>query len=396
MHLERPLVSLHQLLLRVMTVGELRGWLARWLERAEFQALPGPTPAPHDHVWDLVSALDRQGVIDRRFFEALIVERPKRRAEIEAVMREFGFEPDAPEPPTPSPVPGPPPRPPGGLRFGLAFLAGLVPVGFGCLCFAAWLLPLVFYRTTPTPDPSPPGPGPSAADQSVTSTNVVVENSSWVEPVRITAYRILGLPTSFGPMEVNVVVADPDHAWVFASEEAVLRDGNSPPRPAVDFVNLKEVKNSLSNMPFVVALGLASCEGDDDDEGRRAQSRAIALRRALLSTGSGPGSGRVWSVNLGRYQRGDCPSPSNGDATRDERRVVIAAFCTHGLEGKPFEPQQAWEEIQEKVGTEIAAFRTGETVDLSRYRLAEGRPAWSGGETTPLGRDCADKATPGR
>ncbi len=77
----------------------------------------------------------------------------------------------------------------------------------------------------------------------------------------------------------------------------------------------EDIKNSQS----IIAVGLASCEGELKTENRRAALRAKVIKSALQKLDSKPRGENIYVLELGQYKDSDCQSTN----TELQRRLLI-------------------------------------------------------------------------
>jgi eukaryotic-like serine/threonine-protein kinase len=82
------------------------------------------------------------------------------------------------------------------------------------------------------------------------------------------------------------------------------------------------LSENIKNSQVVIAVGLASCEGETTMENRRASQRAKVIKNALQKLDSKPPGETIYVLELGQYKTSECPS-SNSTNTELQRRLLI-------------------------------------------------------------------------
>jgi hypothetical protein len=79
------------------------------------------------------------------------------------------------------------------------------------------------------------------------------------------------------------------------------------------------LNEDIKNSQAIIAVGLASCEGETKTENRRASLRAKVIKSALQKLDSKPRGETIYVLELGQYKTSDC----NSTNTELQRRLLI-------------------------------------------------------------------------
>jgi hypothetical protein len=133
-------------------------------------------------------------------------------------------------------------------------------------------------------------------------------------------YGVRGLDSAGRFAEFDVIVLARDFNWVKGSAEAMER-ANQVLEPAAFQRNLTEAELGarLASATDLIAVGLASAEGERATEETRAAARARHIANALATATKG--SKTIWTLNLGQYTGG--ANDLSGDGTDWQRPILI-------------------------------------------------------------------------
>lgn len=136
------------------------------------------------------------------------------------------------------------------------------------------------------------------------------------------AYSIEGYDNSGRYAMFDVVVLTKDYGWVLGSSEELEREGQRlTPADIEQRILAPRLRNEISTAEQIIAVGIASQEGDLKREIARGQARAnttAALIRSSLSENV-----PVYTLNLGRYLE-PCEACETTDTSWQRPFVVIA------------------------------------------------------------------------
>lgn len=119
----------------------------------------------------------------------------------------------------------------------------------------------------------------------------------------------------------DFIIFKREYTWVLGSTDGV--EHNGAPVPAEDTVRRvisPEIRGTLAREKELIAVGLASREGERQAEEDRASRRARTVASWL--TGAGTPGTPIWVLNLGQYSK-SCSSQEDAD-TSFERPLIMA------------------------------------------------------------------------
>jgi hypothetical protein len=170
--------------------------------------------------------------------------------------------------------------------------------------------------------PVPPAPAPVQTTAAVTPPAppaVAVETQRWGGSI---VFPIEGKDAAGKHAAFDVAVLPKDLAWVSKSATNLALAGQQIPD---DQLNEKlftaELKDGLSRSKQVMAIGLASQEGQIEEETARAASRAQTAAK-WLSNAVTPETG-IWVLNLGQFKKTGCPAQLEVTDTSWQRPVIL-------------------------------------------------------------------------
>lgn len=115
-----------------------------------------------------------------------------------------------------------------------------------------------------------------------------------------------------------------DYRWKIGSDSEieVLDEGNKKsPIKAKDFFKTKIAHLVVDKKAGIIAVGNASCEGNIEEEGKRARKRANVIRDSIQETFSN----NMLQLILGKYDDDRCSS-KNTEETLPQRSIIIITF----------------------------------------------------------------------
>ncbi|MBT3069605.1 hypothetical protein KKP04_01805 [Rhodomicrobium sp. Az07] len=194
----------------------------------------------------------------------------------------------------------------------LLFLAALVA---GAILYAEQATRKV--EATPAPQPLEAAPKPVAEKR---APREKVENAYF--------FRIDGKDAEGRAASFDYIIVTSDYTWVKGSTtEVVSNDTVIPEDEAADRIITPKVRESFASALDVIAVGLASREGDRAAEEERALARAqtVAGWISKVTDASIP----LWTLTLGQYDRGACKAQQDADSSY-ERPVLLASVRARG------------------------------------------------------------------
>ncbi len=158
---------------------------------------------------------------------------------------------------------------------------------------------------------------PVAAIAEEPKTEVKVRTQRWGSSV---VFPIEGKDLARKRAAFDVAVLPADLAWARKSSTALVQGSTPiPENEAAARIFSAELRDGLSRSVEVIAVGLASQEGQRAEETERARRRA-ASAAGWLSTAVG--GIPVWTLNLGQF-RGTCKATTEAADTGWQRPVII-------------------------------------------------------------------------
>ncbi|WP_310430175.1 hypothetical protein [Chamaesiphon sp. VAR_48_metabat_135_sub] len=160
-------------------------------------------------------------------------------------------------------------------------------------------------KTPPFPPPPPP-----------------VRDPVWNPPIIKTGSDGKGGSANFS--FYTLIGVGNDYRWKIGSESEieVLEEGNKKSLiNAKDFFNTKIAHLVIDKKAGIIAVGNASCEGNIEEEGKRARKRANVIRDSIQETFSNG----VLQLILGKYNDDRCSS-KNTNETLTQRSIIIITF----------------------------------------------------------------------
>ena len=166
---------------------------------------------------------------------------------------------------------------------------------------------------------SPPTPieKPVAAIAEQLKTDVKVRTQRWGSSV---VFPIEGKDLARKRAAFEVAVLPADLAWARKSSTALVQGGAPiPENEAAARIFSAELRDGLSRSTEVIAVGLASQEGQRAEETERARRRAASAAGWLSTAVHGI---PIWTLNLGQF-RGTCKATTEAADTGWQRPVII-------------------------------------------------------------------------
>jgi hypothetical protein len=162
---------------------------------------------------------------------------------------------------------------------------------------------------------------PVAAIAEPPKTEVKVETQRWGSSV---VFPIEGKDLALKRAAFDVAVLPADLAWARKSATALVQGSTPIPEDeAAARIFSAELRDGLSRSVEVIAVGLASQEGQRAEETERAKRRA-ASAAGWLSTAV-EGNVPIWTLNLGQF-RGSCKATTEAADTGWQRPVIIVGI----------------------------------------------------------------------
>ncbi len=169
------------------------------------------------------------------------------------------------------------------------------------------------------PPAPPPPPEPVAAAAPSAPEPVAVATQRWGSSV---IFPIEGKDSAGKHAAFNVAVLPKDLNWVSKSSMQLSQNGETIPD---DQLNARlfspELRDGLSQSKQVLAIGLASQEGQVEEETARAGNRAQTAAKWLSEVV--PPETAVWMLNLGQFKKSGCPAQTETTDTSWQRPVIL-------------------------------------------------------------------------
>jgi len=136
-------------------------------------------------------------------------------------------------------------------------------------------------------------------------------------------FRIDGKDAAGRTASFDYIIVTNDYTWVKGSTTEVVSDNQViPQEEAADRIITPKVRDSFASALDLIAVGLASREGDREAEEARALARAqtVAAWITKVTDASIP----LWTLNLGQYDKEACKNQQDEDSSF-ERPVLLAS-----------------------------------------------------------------------
>lgn len=168
--------------------------------------------------------------------------------------------------------------------------------------------------------PVPPAPAPvQTAAVPVAPAPVAVETQRWGGSV---VFPIEGKDAAGKHAAFDVAVLPKDLAWVSKSATNLALAGQQiPDDQLAEKLFTPELKDGLARSAQVMAIGLASQEGQVEEETARAGNRAQTAAKWLAGAVA-PQTG-IWVLNLGQFKKSGCPAQTETSDTSWQRPVIL-------------------------------------------------------------------------
>ncbi len=180
----------------------------------------------------------------------------------------------------------------------------------------AIILAIILWRS-PTPEQKVAAPPPPAAP----APEVAVQTQQWGSSV---IFPIEGRDATGKRAAFDVAVLPTDLSWARKSSTAVTQgEVEIPEQETADRVFTPELRSGLERSSQVIAVGLASQEGQVQEETERARQRA-ATAAGWLSKAV-PAEKGIWTLNLGQF-KGTCKAAEGATGTSWQRPLIIVGI----------------------------------------------------------------------
>lgn len=190
------------------------------------------------------------------------------------------------------------------------------------LLIFAIILGLIFW-VYPVPEvkvAAPPAE-PAVAAAPEAAPKETVQTQQWGTSV---VFPIEGRDAAHKRAAFDVAVLPTDLRWARKSSTAVTQgDVEIPAQETADRVFTPELRTGLDRSSQLIAVGLASQEGQVDEETERAKQRA-ATAAGWLSAAVPTGKG-IWTLNLGQF-KGTCKAAEGATGTSWQRPLIIVGI----------------------------------------------------------------------
>ena len=187
------------------------------------------------------------------------------------------------------------------------------------LLFALFLY-LGFYVWEKPVPPEPAAPQEVAAMAPAPAPGpVVVETQRWGSSI---IFPIAGKDGAGKNAAFDVAVLPKELSWAVKSWTQLAENGeNIPDDQLVARLFTPELKDGLAKSGQVIAIGLASQEGQVDEETERAGNRAKTAAGWLASAVAAETP--IWLLNLGQFKKSGCPAQTETSDTSWQRPVIL-------------------------------------------------------------------------
>jgi hypothetical protein len=134
-------------------------------------------------------------------------------------------------------------------------------------------------------------------------------------------FRIDGKDKAGNAASFDFIVLSGDYTWALGSTtDVVAKTGPVPQAETVDRVLSPKIRESLASASDLIAVGVASSEGEREAEEARALARSQTVSGWLTKAGSASAS--LWSLTLGQYSN-TCKHQQDED-TSFERPIIFS------------------------------------------------------------------------
>lgn len=166
--------------------------------------------------------------------------------------------------------------------------------------------------------PPPAPPAPAVAEAPAAAPEVAVQTQQWGSSV---VFPIEGKDAAQKRAAFDVAVLPTDLSWARGSSSVLTQaDAEIPEPETADRVFTPELRSGLDRSAQVIAVGVASQEGQLEEESERARQRA-ATAAGWLAKAVPPEKG-IWTLNLGQF-KGTCKAAEGATGTGWQRPLII-------------------------------------------------------------------------
>lgn len=135
-------------------------------------------------------------------------------------------------------------------------------------------------------------------------------------------FRIDGRDKQSRNASFDFIILTEEYTWVKGSTNQVTSHGQVvPDAEVVERVITPRMRNLFAKAPDLIAVGLASSEGDRAQEEARANQRAETVS-AWMEKFSNPPT-RVWKLTLGQYDK-QCRNQEDADTSFERPLIMVA------------------------------------------------------------------------
>ena len=191
-------------------------------------------------------------------------------------------------------------------------------VGIIFAVFAIILGIILWTRPEPMEKVAAPSPPPAIAETPAAPGAETVQTQQWGGSV---VFPIEGRDAARKRAAFDVAVLPTDLAWARKSSTVVTQgDAEIPEQETADRVFTPELRDGLQRSTQVIAVGLASQEGQVEEETERARQRAATAAGWLAA--AVPAEKGIWTLNLGQF-KGTCKAAVEGATGTSWQRPLI-------------------------------------------------------------------------
>ena len=182
----------------------------------------------------------------------------------------------------------------------------------------AFILGMILWGR-PAPMEKVAAPQPPAAPAPVAE--VAVQTQQWGSSV---IFPIEGKDTAQKRAAFDVAVLPTDLSWARGSSAILTQaDAEIPEPETADRVFTAELRSGLDRSAQVIAVGVASQEGQLEEEAERARQRATTAAGWLAK--AVPVEKGIWTLNLGQF-KGSCKAAEGATGTGWQRPLIIVGI----------------------------------------------------------------------
>lgn len=187
--------------------------------------------------------------------------------------------------------------------------------------FAIILAIILWSRPAPVEKVAAPPSPPAVAEAPPPAPEITVQTQQWGSSV---VFPIEGKDAARKRAVFDVAVLPTDLSWARGSASILTQaDAEIPEPETADRVFTPELRSGLDRSAQVIAVGVASQEGQLEEESERARQRASTAAGWLAK--AVPTEKGIWTLNLGQF-KGTCKAADGVTGTGWQRPLIIVGI----------------------------------------------------------------------